>query len=172
MRYTIVLFCCVLIMACEQAAVAPVSGSDQPKLAQQRTVKPGAAVQLQHRVTSEVTLAEPVTIELNVSSTSPPAEVQVQLKLDDNLTLLSDRSEWQLSLDADNNPATLPVSVSLQSGEEAFINVFVTVTSAAGDRKRSFVVPVRLPEAERAATEKSKQKKPDMIEMPAEETVY
>ncbi len=171
MRYYIVLFCCTLLMACQPSTVAPVGESDQTKTPQ-RTEKPGAAVQLKHRITSAVTLAEPVAIELDVSSTAPPADVQVQIKLGDNLSLLSDQTEWQLTLDADNKTATLPINVSLQSGEEGYINVFVTVTSAAGDRKRSFVVPVRLPEAERAAAEKSKHTKPGIIEMPAEETVY
>ncbi len=172
MRYSMVIFCGLLLMACKQAAVAPVSESGQPKQTQQRTVKPGAAVQLQHRVSSPVTLAEPVSVELDISSTSPQAEVQVRLKLDDNLSLLSDQSEWQLTLGADNNPATLPVDVSLQSGDTGYIHVFVSETTGDGARTRSFAVPVRLPEAERAAAEKSKQTEPGIIEMPAEETVY
>ncbi len=170
MRYYIVLFCCTLLIACQQSTVAPVSESDKTK--PQRTVKTGAAVQLKHRITSAVALSEPVAVELDVSSTAPPADVQVQIKLGDNLSLLSDQTEWQLTLDANNRTATLPLSVSLQSGDEGYINVFVTVTAAAGDRTRSFVVPIRMPEAERAAAEKSKQTEPGTIEMPAEETVY
>ncbi len=172
MRYSLVCFFCVFLMACKQETVVPVSESAPPKPVEQRTSKPGAAVQLQHRVTAPVALAEPVTIELDISSTSPDLEVNVQLKLDDNLSLLSDRSDWQLKLDADNNPTTLAVEVALQSGVEAYIHVFVVENSAAGDRSRSFAVPVRLPEAERNAAAKAKQKKPSSIEMPAEEKIY
>ena len=109
---------------------------------------------------------------MDISSASPDSEVNVQLKLDDNLSLLSDQSEWQLTLDADNNPTTLAVEVALQSGVEGYIHVFVVASSSAGDRTRSFAVPVRLPEAERNAAEKAKQKKPGGIEMPAEEKIY
>lgn len=172
MRYSLVCFCCVFLMACKQETVVPVSESAASKTAQQRTAKPGADVQLQHRVTKQVALAQPVTIEMDISSTSPAAEVNVRLKLDDNLSLVSDQSEWQLTLDADNNPTTLAVEVVMRSGVEGYIHVFVVESSAAGDRTRSFAVPVRLPEAERSAAEKAQQKQPSSIEMPAEENIY
>lgn len=172
MRYSMVLFCLVLLTACKEEVAAPVSESANPKPEQQRTIKPGAAVQLQHRVSSPVVLAQPVTVELYLSSASVTADVSVQLRLDDNLSLLSDRSEWQLTLGADKNPATLPVEVALQSGEQGYIHVFVVATTADGDRTRSFAVPVRLPKAAGEATEKSEQNKPDIIEMPAEEKIY
>lgn len=173
MRYFMIAFCSVLLMACKQEVAAPVNESANAKHEQQRTTKPGAAVQLQHRVTSPVALAQPVTVELDLSSASVAADVRVQLRLDDNLSLLSDRTEWQLKLGADKNPATLPVEVALQSGEQGYIHVFVVMTTADGDRSRSFAVPVRLPKAAgEAATEKSEQKKPGIIEMPAEEKIY
>lgn len=174
MRYFIMLCCCVLLMACKEEVVAPVSDSDSAKSkpAQRRTTKPGAAVQLQHRITSPVALAEPVAVELDLSSSSVTADVRVQLRVDDNLSLLSDRSEWQLKLGADKNPVTLPVSVALQSGDQGYIHVFVVMTTADGDRSRSFAVPVHLPKTATETPEKSEQKKPGIIEMPAEEKIY
>lgn len=172
MRYSMVLCCCMLLMACKQEVAAPVNQSANPKLESQRTTKPGAAVQLQHRITSAVALMQPVTVELDVSSSSVASDVRVQLQFDDNLSLLSDRSEWQLTLGVDKPPATLPVNVALQSGDQGYIHVFVVMTTADGERTRSFAVPIRLPNAAGEAVEKSEQQKPGIIEMPAEEKIY
>ncbi|MGI9288138.1 MAG: hypothetical protein ACR2P1_22325 [Pseudomonadales bacterium] len=151
----------------------PANDSANAKLEQQRTTKPGAAVELQHRITSPVALAQPVAVELDISSSSVTADVRVQLQVDDNLSLLSDRNEWQLTLGAGKTPATLPVNVALQSGERGYIHVFVVMTTPDGDRTRSFAVPVRLPKAASdKALQKSAQEQPGIIEMPAEEKIY
>ncbi len=173
MRYFIMLCCCVLAMACKEETVVPTSHSSQQKQAQARTTKPGAAVQLQHRIASPVVLAEPVAVELDISTSSVTADVRVQLRVDDNLSLLSDRNEWQLVLGADKKPATLAVSVALQSGVQGYIHVFVVMNTPDGERSRSFAVPVRLPKAATDAQGKSEQKEPPgVIEMPAEEKIY
>lgn len=172
MRYSLVLvFSCVLLFACREQAAAPVTETADAKTEQSRIGKPGAAVQLRHRLTAPVELAQPVTVELAISSASAAANVNVQVSVDDNISLLSEQSEWQLTLNAETNPTMLPLEVALQSGKQGFIHVFVTESKADGGRSRSFAVPLRLPETEAEAAEKPQNNNPDIIEMPAEEKI-
>ncbi len=139
--------------------------------------KPTAPVSIEYTVIGAAVVGQPVSINLQVSSTEPDEAVTLEYRTSDTSAMLFPESQAQrieLAAASDSGPRMQQVTVIPQREGRLFLNVSAAVETANGTMFRSLAIPIQVGAgASEPAVNGELQEMPDgetVISMPASET--
>jgi hypothetical protein len=187
---TLLLVCGAITTACQEsrdesvettANGADASGKPAPAIDADRAAvspgKPTAPVSIHYTVIGAAVVGQPVSVNLQVSSTEPDEAVTLEYRTSDTSAMLFPESQAQridLAPASDNGPRVQQVTVIPQREGRLFLIVSAAVETANGTLFRSLAIPIQVGAgASPPEVNGELQEMPDgetVISMPASET--